>query len=121
MIKTVLVSSITSAIVVAAGLYAYHQRVVGPSQIIGVVDVAQIFRDKEREATATLTKAGLSEADRQQAMLDFTKFASELPRALGDLSSECGCRVFLRTAVVGDSPGTIDLTESVRTKLGIKG
>lgn len=121
MIKTVFASTAISALLVAAGLYGYHQRVVGPAQIIGVVDVAQIFRDKEREATAVLTKAGLSEADRQQAMLDFTKFASDLPRALADLSGECGCRVFLRTAVIGDSPGTVDLTESVRAKLGIKG
>lgn len=121
MIKTVVVSLAVSAACVSASLYLYHERVVRPGRFIGVVDVAQIMRDKEREATASLTKAGVTEADRQQAMLDFTQFAKDLPKALSELTEICGCRVFLRTAVVGDAPDTVDLTDSVRAKLGIKG
>lgn len=121
MIKALISAAIISTLSVACGLYIYHTYWFKPSQMIGVVDVASIYRAKEREYTETLAKAGSTETDRQQALLMATQFASALPKALSEMPYECHCLVLLRTAVVADTPNTVDLTATLREKLGIKG
>jgi type IV secretory pathway protease TraF len=63
-----------SVLVTACGLLAYDRLVVRPAQVIGVVDVAEIYRLKEAEFAALMTR-GNSDADRQQAMDLATSFA----------------------------------------------
>lgn len=121
MIRTAIVSLFVSSLAMSGALYAYHTHWIKPSQQVGVVDVAEIYRAKEREYTEMLTKAGSTEADRTQALLMATQFATALPKALSEMPSECNCLVLLRTAVVADTPNTVDLTAAVREKLGIKG
>ena len=105
-----------SLLVVAISLTAYDRLVLRPSLIIGVVDVAEVYRAKEAEFTQILTKASSTE-DRQKALLMAQAFAQRLPLALDELPRECGCLVVLRTAVAGATPNTIDLTARLRRKV----
>ena len=102
--------------VVAASLAGYDRLVLKPALVIGVVDVAEVYRAKETEFTRMLTRTN-SEEDRQQALLMARAFAQRLPVALDELPRECGCLVVLRTAVAGPTPNTIDLTAQLRKKV----
>ena len=76
--------------VVAASLVAYDRLVFRPALVVGVVDVAEVYRAKEAEFTQILTKVS-SEEDRQQALLMARAFAQRLPIALEELPRECAC------------------------------
>ena len=106
--------------VVAASLTAYDRLVLRPALLIGVVDVAEVYRAKEAEFTQILTKAlsqPNSEEDRQKALVMARAFAQRLPLALDELPRECNCLVILRTAVAGPTPNTVDLTAQLRRKV----
>lgn len=105
-----------SLIVMAISLAAYDRLVLRPALIIGMVDVAEVYRAKEAEFTQILTKASSTE-DRKKALLMAQAFAQRLPLALDELPRECGCLVVLRTAVAGATPNTIDLTARLRRKV----
>ena len=102
--------------VVAASLVAYDRLVFRPALVVGVVDVAEVYRAKEAEFTQILTKVS-SEEDRQQALLMARAFAQRLPIALEELPRECACLVFIKTAVAGPTPNAIDLTAQLRRKV----
>jgi hypothetical protein len=53
-------------LIVLGTLAAYDQMVVRPAQRVGVVDVGEVYRQKEAEFTQILTKAG-SEGEREKA------------------------------------------------------
>ncbi len=105
-----------SLFVVAMALATYDRLVLRPALIIGMVDVAEVYRAKEAEFTQILTKASSAD-DRQKALLMAQAFAQRLPLALDELPRECGCLVVLRTAVAGATPNTIDLTARLRRKV----
>ena len=105
-----------SVLVTACGLLAYDRLVVRPAQVIGVVDVAEIYRLKEAEFASLMTR-GNSDADRQQAMDLATSFARRLPRALEELPADCRCLVVLKSAVAGPTARTLDLTAVLKTKV----
>ena len=112
-----LVQSLLTLIVVAAALLLYDRTVVRPALRIGMVDVAEVYRQKEAEFTQLLTKAG-SEDDRQNAMLMARTFAQRLPIALEEFR-DCACLVVLKGAVAGPTPHTVDLTAQLRQKVGM--
>jgi hypothetical protein len=101
---------------VAAGLAAYDHWVIRPALRVGIVDVGEVYRQKEAEFTLILTKAGTDE-ERQQAITMARAFSKRLPLALDDLPRECGCLVVLKSAVAGRTPRTIDLTAHLRSKV----
>lgn len=103
--------------VVAAALLLYDRRIVRPALRIGMVDVAEVYRQKEAEFTQLLTKAS-SDDDRQRAMLMARAFAQRLPIALEELTRDCDCLVILKGAVAGPTPHTVDLTAQLRQKVG---
>ena len=102
--------------VVSAALTAYDRLVLRPALVIGVVDVAEVYRAKEAEFTQILTKAS-SEEDRQKALFMARTFAQRLPLALEELPHECNCLVVLKAAVAGATPNTVDLTATLRRKV----
>lgn len=110
-------SVLVSAIAVAAGLLAYDRLVARPARIIGVVDLAEVYRAKEDEFTRRLTAAH-SEAERQAALELARGFSERLPSALASLPAECGCLVLLKASVAGPTAYTVDLTERLRRKVG---
>ena len=105
-----------SVLVTACGLLAYDRLVVRPAQVIGVVDVAEIYRLKEAEFAALMTRSN-SDADRQQAMDLATRFARRLPRALEELPADCRCLVVLKSALAGPTAHTLDLTTLLKDKV----
>ena len=114
--KAVLLQMLVALLVVAVALAAYDHLVVRPAQIVGVVDVGEVYRQKEAEFTLILTKAG-SDDERQRAMAMARAFAQRLPVALEELPRECGCLVVLKSAVAGPTPRTLDLTAHLKRKV----
>ncbi len=115
-----LAQSLVTLFVVAASLAAYDRWVLRPALVVGVVDVAEVYRAKEAEFTQILTKTPSqphSEEDRQKALSMAKTFAQRLPAALDELPRECGCLVLLKTAVAGPTPNTVDLTTQLRRKV----
>jgi hypothetical protein len=115
-IAQILVSAVLSVLIVAAGLALYDHTVIRPALVIGMVDVAEVYRAKETEFTQLLTRTTLEE-DRQKALLMARAFAQRLPVALEELPRDCGCLVVLKSAVAGPTPHTLDLTPLLRRKV----
>lgn len=114
--RTVLVSGLVSAGMAAAGIALYDRVVIRPALVIGMVDVAEVYRSKEAEFTQILTQTR-SDDDRQKAMQMAKVFAQRLPVALDELPRECNCLVMLKSAVAGATPHTLDLTPLLRKKV----
>ena len=114
--KTLLLQALVALLIVVAALTAYDRLVIRPAQLVGVVDVGEVYRQKEAEFTLILTKAG-SDGDRDKAMLMARAFAQRLPLALEELPRDCACLVMLKSAVAGPTPRTLDLTAHLRRKL----
>ena len=106
---------VTLPIVVGA-LALYDRLVIEPALRVGVVDVAEVYRQKEAEFTRILTQAG-SDGEREKAMSMARTFSQRLPLALEELPRECGCLVVLKSAVAGPTPRTVDLTAQLRRKV----
>ena len=115
--KTLLLQASLTLVMLVAALAAYHHRVVQPAQRVGLVDVGEVYRQKEAEFTAILTRAD-SDSERERAMALARSFAQRLPVALEELSRDCGCLVVLRSAVASATPRTVDLTAHLQQKLG---
>lgn len=113
-----LAQALLSLILVLAALLLYDRQVVRPALRIGVVDVAEIYRQKETEFTRLITKAS-AEDDRQRALAMARDFAQRLPVALEELPRECACLVVLKGALAGTSPQMVDLTPRLRQKVGM--
>ncbi len=114
--KTLLLQAGLALVIVFGTLAAYDRLVIRPGQLVGVVDVGEVYRQKEAEFTLILTKAG-SDGEREKAMVMARAFAQRLPLALEELPRDCGCLVVLKSAVAGPTPRTLDLTAHLRRKL----
>lgn len=114
--KALLIPLLWPLLAVGAGLAAYDRWIVRPALRVGVVDVGEVYRQKEAEFTLILTRAA-SDDERQMAMAMARRFAQRLPTALDELPRECGCLVVLRSAVAGDAMRTVDLTAHLKTKV----
>ena len=114
--KALLPNAALTLLIVVAALAAYDRMVVRPGQVIGLVDVGEIYRQKEAEFTALLTRAG-SDGERDKAFAMARSFAQRLPLALEELPRDCGCLVMLKSAVAGMTPRTVDLTMHLKRKV----
>jgi hypothetical protein len=114
--KQVVLSAALSSVVCAVLVAAYDHWVVRPAQVIGVVDVGELYRLKEAEFAALLT-SGKGEADRDKALALAQDFARRLPTALEGLSEDCRCLVLLKSAVAAQTANTRDLTAALKDKL----
>ena len=114
--KEMLPNAALALLIVAAALAAYDRWVVRPGQMIGLVDVGEIYRQKEAEFTLLLTRAG-SDGERDKAFAMARRFSQRLPSALEELPRDCGCLVVLKSAVAGPTPRTLDLTAQLRRKV----
>jgi len=108
--------ALLSLLMVSATLGLYDRMVVRPALIVGVVDVAEVYRAKEAEFTQMLTRTA-SEEDRQKALLMARAFAQRLPLALEELPRDCNCLVVLKSAIAGPTPHTLDVTALLRRKV----
>jgi len=115
-VAQILANALLLLFLVAGGLALYDRIVVRPALVIGVVDVAEVYRAKEAEFTQILTKTTLEE-DRQKALLMARVFAQRLPVALEELPRDCNCLVVLKSAIAGWTSHTVDLTPLLRKKV----
>jgi len=115
-VAQILANALLLLFLVAGGLALYDRIVVRPALVIGVVDVAEVYRSKEAEFTQILTKTALEE-DRQKALLMARIFAQRLPVALEELPRDCNCLVVLKSAIAGWTSHTVDLTPLLRKKV----
>jgi hypothetical protein len=114
--RAVAIQAALTILLVGAALAGYDHWVLRPALRVGIVDVGEVYRQKEAEFTVILTKAG-SDEERQQAIAMARVFSKRLPAALDDLPRECGCLVVLKSAVAGRTPRTIDLTAHLKSKV----
>jgi hypothetical protein len=117
--KSIALHAVVSLLMAASCLLAYDRLIFRPSQRVGVVDVAEIYRLKEAEFAALVT-AGRTDDDRRRAQDLATAFARRLPQALDELPAECRCLVVMKSAVAGSSANTVDLTARLRAKLEVR-
>ena len=104
--------------VVGAALIGYDRLVVRPAIQVGVVDLGEIYRAKEREF-ASLSNARGAPPSEAQALALAQKFSEALPRAIDTLPQDCTCLVLIKSAVAGNTPNTVDLTPLLKRKLGM--
>ena len=114
--KALLLHGAGTMLAVAAAIAAYDHWVIRPALRVGIVDVGEVYRQKEAEFTLALTKA-TTDDERRRAMVMARRFAQRLPVALDELPAECGCLVVLKSAVAGATPRTVDLTAHLRHKV----
>jgi hypothetical protein len=113
----ILLHAAFALLIVLGTLAAYDRAVVRPAQRVGVVDVGEVYRQKEAEFTQLLTRA-TNDADREKAFALARSFSQRLPAALEELPRDCACLVMLKSAVAGRTPRTVDLTALLQQKLG---
>lgn len=116
--KNFIIHSAAALFIVAIALFAYHHLVARPAQLVGVVDVGEVYRLKEAEFTQQVTKTATDD-ERQKALSMARQFAQRLPLALEELPRECQCLVLVRTSVTGTPPNAIDLTALLKRKVGL--
>ena len=104
--------------VVSLALIAYDRLVLRPAVQIGVIDLGEVYRAKEREF-ASLSKPQGSAPTQDQAMVLAQKFSEALPRAIDSLPQDGACLVLIKSAVAGNTPNTLDLTPLLKRKLGM--
>ena len=114
--KALLPNAALALLIVSGALAAYDRLVVRPGQRVGLVDVGEVYRQKEAEFTLLLTRAG-SDGERDKAFAMARSFSQRLPLALEELPRDCGCLVVLKRAVAGPTPRTLDLTAQLRRKV----
>jgi hypothetical protein len=117
-VKPLVLHGAVTLFVVAIALAIYDRLVVLPSQRIGVVDLAEVYRAKEAQFSRLLTTSG-SDADRHHAMALAAEFAQRLPVALEELPRECRCLVVVKASVVGSAPQVMDLTPALKRKVDL--
>ncbi|MDR1424110.1 MAG: hypothetical protein LBI92_05865 [Azoarcus sp.] len=115
--KTFFLHLFVTAAVAVVALVLYDRLVVRPALVVGVVDIAAVYREKEAEFTRLVTGATTDDG-RRIALEMAQEFSRRLPAALAELPDECNCLVVLKTAIAG-APASVDLTPALRRKVGM--
>ena len=118
--KTIALCLLGSFINAAVLIAAYHTWIAGHAKPrIATLDVAEIYRLKENQFAALLTKPGASEPERVRAIELARAFGSELAQLTQSLPNECGCLVLTKAAIVGSSENIPDLTPEIKRRFGL--
>ena len=117
--KALLAQAVVSLLIVCLALVAYDRTVRRPAARIGLIDVGELARLKDDRVLEVLTRAAATDEEKKAALAFGTRFATVFPQALEELSEECGCLVLARSAVAGSPPNAVDLTPSLKQKIGL--
>lgn len=119
-VRTILAVVGMNAVLSAALLFGYALWMAPPpAPRFAVLDVAEIYRLKEMQVTAVLTKRDATDDERSGALKAAGTFGSEVTSLLRALHEECQCLVLARGAVIGQPQALPDLTPDVRRRLGL--
>jgi len=118
--RTALIVTVVN-VLVAAGMIAAYALWMAPTRTprLAVIDVAELYRLKEAQVTARLTKPDSSTEERADTLRQVGSFATELNRLVQALPRQCDCLVLVRGAVVGSPGDVLDLTSDLRRQLGL--
>lgn len=108
-------SGVVALIVSIVVLATYHLFTHARSKP-GMVDVASLLEMNELMFTERISKPGISEADKEQALEMVRQTAPKIEAAVFDIQRECNCLLLTKPAVVGDT--AIDYTPRIRKALG---
>jgi len=119
-LKAAVVVILVNALVSAA-LVAGYALLIAPARSprLAVLDVAELYRLKEREISAVLVRPDATEDERLAALKTASAFGVAVTALLERLPAECGCLVLARGAIVGPGEKLPDLTPVVRQRLGL--
>ena len=115
--RLVAINTVVS-LALAAGVAAWMQRTQKPT--FGTLDVAELYRLKEAQVAAVLVKRDSGDAERILAIQRAAVFGAELSKLIDTLPEECACLVLTRGAVLGSGAHLVDLTPTVRQRLGLE-
>jgi hypothetical protein len=106
---------------VSAALVLGHAAWISPPRAprLAVLDVAELYRLKEKQITAVLTRLDATDEERAGALKGAGAFGTELTMTLQALHEECRCLILARGAVIGEPQALPDLTPDVRRRLGL--
>jgi hypothetical protein len=116
--RTLILHSAATLFLIAIALLAYDRLAARPTQLVGIVDVGEVYRLKEAEFTQQLAKT-VTDDERQKALDKARQFAQRLPLALEELPRDCRCLVLVRTSVAGTPPNAVDLTALLKRKVNL--
>jgi hypothetical protein len=119
-IKSALAVFLANALASAA-LLAGYAFWIAPSRAprLAVLDIAEIYRLKEREVAALLVKRDSKEEERSSALQEASAFGDQVMALIERLPAECECLIVARGAIVGPVQSLPDLTPAVRRRLGL--
>ena len=86
---------------------------------LALLDVAELYRLKEREVAAILLQRDATEEARTQALKRASGFALEVTALIEQLPTECRCVILARGAIIGSADTLPDMTPAVRHRLGL--
>lgn len=119
--NSILLNATVSAVISLTMIIGFSRLNPPPQPVFGVVNITEILHAKEKEFTEKLVNPATTEAERKQAMDSAGEFAQQLPKALNDVTRDCGnCLVLLSSAVVARNSDVVDLTDNVKRRLGVR-
>jgi len=84
-----------------------------------VINLSAVYREKDADFAERITRAG-TDAEREHVLAAARDFSHRLPVAIElKVAHECRCIALISDAVVTPSPRAIDLTPSLRRKVGL--
>ena len=116
--KTALLLLLASALINVALLAAYAVWI-APTPRLATLDVGELYRLKEAQVAAVLTKREATDEERVGALKAAGTFGAEITALIEALPQECRCLVLARGAVIAERQALPDLTGEVRHRLGL--
>jgi len=110
---------LANSILLLGGIVLYDTLRDSGKPVLGVVDLAAVYREKEEAFAKIVGSDKATEEERNKAVAAAQAFAKTLPAALASLSQECGCVVLMGNAVASKTAQVQDLTPLLRAKLGL--
>ena len=113
---SLLAAGVIAVIASCASIGAYHLAVSPTLTRLAVVDLPMIYREQESIFSRELTKDGVTDKEREAAMMKASGFAKRLPIALNEMAKECSCTIMTANAVAGQM-NLPDMTATLRAKV----
>ena len=111
---------LANALINAALILVYAVWIAPPrAPRLATLDVGELYRLKETQVAAVLTKREATDEERSGALKRASAFGAEVTTLIQALPEECGCLILARGAVIGERQALPDLTAEVRRRLGL--
>lgn len=89
-------------------------------QTIHIVDLAGISRTYQEQARNQGLQQGISNEQRAQILQNLQARMNTLQQAVNEFVSECGCNVYVKSALVGRDESVVDVTAEIVKRVEAK-